>query len=151
MTGVGSRSIHLRGSLVAGRRRTCLSHPSADCDMYGLPEDFDASIFVERTLEQICFNENQIALHFGLDLSLVIECAFIHEDPAQQPSNQVVDVPAASSNLMSLLGVRVTLAWGDKDGTLLVRFENGQSLKIEDNSPVYESYRIQQGDREIIV
>ena len=41
--------------------------------MYGLPVDVEATIFVGRTLEQICCSENQVALHFGLDLSVVAE------------------------------------------------------------------------------
>jgi hypothetical protein len=44
--------------------------------MYGLPKDFDGGFLVGRTLEMVCFSENQMALHFGAEISITIESAF---------------------------------------------------------------------------
>jgi Family of unknown function (DUF6188) len=119
--------------------------------MYKLPADFDAQFFVGRNLEQICFNQNQIALHFDDDLSIVIESAFSHEEPQSPSDGQVVEVPVSDSDLMRLLGCSVSEASGDGDGTLILVFENGHVLKCFDTSDQYESYQIEHHGNVIIV
>ena len=44
--------------------------------MYGLPANFDASLFVGRTLQLICFSANQIYLHFDTELMLTMKDGF---------------------------------------------------------------------------
>src|SRR6187200_144915 len=44
--------------------------------MKKIPEDFDANIFVGRTLEMICFNANQIYFHFDHHLFITAETSF---------------------------------------------------------------------------
>ena len=110
--------------------------------MYGLPLDFDAKFLVGRNLEQICFNQNQIALHFDDDLSIIVESALSHESSQSLSDARVVEVPVSDSDLMQLLGFSVSDASGDKDGTLTLVFDNGHTLKCYDTSHEYESYKI---------
>src|SRR5262245_30928410 len=113
--------------------------------MYGLPKDFDGGFLAGRTLEMVCFSENQMVLHFGGEVSITIESAFSYRDA------QVVNVPVHESNVMELLGSSVSGAQGDADGTLSLIFDNGQSLKVYDTTQQYESYSIAYGDKVIIV
>lgn len=52
---------------------------------------------------------------------------------------------------MELVGSSVSIANGDEDGTLTLRFNNGQGLKVYDTSKQYESYTIAYEGKEIIV
>ncbi|QOJ00933.1 MAG: hypothetical protein HRU70_10670 [Phycisphaeraceae bacterium] len=113
--------------------------------MYGLPKDFDGSFLVGRSLEMVCFNQNQVYLHFDADITICIESAYSYK------TEQVIDVPARESNLMDLLGSAISAAQGDANGTLSLRFNNGDALKVYDTTKQYESYRIKYGDNTIIV
>ena len=118
--------------------------------MCGLPSDFDASIFVGRTLEQVSFSANTIDFSFGRDLSITIEGSFTHktlddEDPQKER------VPVMYSKLMRLTQKSVRFAEAVREGLLILSFEDGQVLSCFDDSPNYESYRISHGDVEHII
>jgi hypothetical protein len=113
--------------------------------MYGLPKDFDGSFLVGRTLELVCFSQNQMSLHFSDDITITIESAFSYK------IDQIVDVPVQQSNLMELLGSSVSVAQGDENGTLSLLFDNGATLKVFDTTKQYESYTISYGGKVIIV
>jgi hypothetical protein len=118
--------------------------------MYGLPKDFNAERLVGRTLEMICFNENQIYFHFDEKLTIQVESSLGYQQlPTQEP--EIIEVPALQSSLMQLLGHSTTNAFGDNKGTLTLEFEDGQILQCLDDTPMYESYHIIQGDHRIIV
>jgi hypothetical protein len=117
--------------------------------MYGLPSDFDGRVFTGRILEQVCFNENQVTLSFDGDMAVMVESAFSYEAPPAE--SRLTEVPVFHSDLMRLLGRRVSSAVGDEDGTLVLVFENGHRLRILDDSREYESYRIRLGKKMIIV
>src|SRR5262245_46744506 len=122
-------------------KRLLYSRRKESHKMYGLPPDFDIKIFVGRNLELICFNENQIALHFNDDLSIVIESAFSHQSESSSKT-QVAEIPVLESDLMQLLGRTITEGSGDKNGTLTLKFDNGHILNVFDTSSQYESYQI---------
>lgn len=119
--------------------------------MYGLPSDFDAKFLFERTLEQICFNQNQIALHFDDNISIIVESAFSHDGNQPPSETRVIEVPVSHSDLMQLVGFSVSDASGDKDGTLTLVFDNGHVFRCFDTSPKYESYKIDVRGTTIIV
>jgi hypothetical protein len=110
--------------------------------MHRLPKDFDPSVIEGRTLEQVCFNSNQIAPHFDDDLSIIVESAFSHITDPPTDGDRLLAVPVSTSYLMQLLQSRVSQATGDEQGTLTLVFENNHTLKIYDNSEDYESYTI---------
>jgi hypothetical protein len=118
--------------------------------MYGLPKDFDASFLVGLTLEMVCFNINQVYLHFSDHVMITIEGDLVHQiSPSDDTSN--ISPPIHESNLMQLLEHSVSNAFGDDEGTLTMVFDNGQTLKCLDTSPNYESYQIKHGEHIIIV
>jgi Family of unknown function (DUF6188) len=119
--------------------------------MYGLPDDFDAGAFVGRTLEQVCFTENQVTLHFDCVVDITVESAFVHGDRKSESSHPVIRMPVHESGLMRLLGSSIIESSGNQDGTLMLAFDNGDLVKILDDAPNYESYQIRIGDRVIIV
>jgi hypothetical protein len=118
--------------------------------MYGLPNGFDGSRLIGRRLEQICFSENQLALHFDDELSVIIESTLLCQDSATS-IGQLIEIPVSQSNLMRLLGRAILKSYGDDSGTLIIEFENGCILKCLDTSRAYESYKIIHGKEEIIV
>ncbi len=113
--------------------------------MFGLPADFDGSFFVGRTLELVCFSENQVNLHFSVNTMIRIESAYSYN--GEEP----VDVPVRQSNLMELLGSSVLAATGDQSGTLSLAFDHGQTLKVYDTTRQYESYIISYEGKDIVV
>ncbi len=118
--------------------------------MYGLPNDFNSERLVGRTLEMICFNENQIYFHFDEKLTIQVGSSLRYQQgPRQAP--ETIEVPVLQSNLMQLLGRSTKKAFGDTKGTLTLEFEDGQILQILDDTPLYESYQIIQGDFRILV
>jgi hypothetical protein len=112
--------------------------------MYGLPRSFDGNLFVGRTLEQICFSENQISLHFDGGVGLTIEGAYSYQNTA------TVQAPTLHAALAKSLGQSIARANGDSDGTLSLLFDSGDQLNVFDD-PHYESYQIRHGTDVIIV
>ena len=113
--------------------------------MYGLPKDFDGGFLEGRTLEMVCFNQNQVYLHFGAEITIAIESAFSYRNA------QLVSLPVHESDLMGLLGASVSGVRGEENGTLVLLFDNGQALKVYDTSEQYESYTITHGSKVIVV
>ena len=119
--------------------------------MYGLPSGFDASRFVGRSLEQISFSANTIHLSFDEAVCITIESSFAHSTREHVSHAERMSVPVSESRLMQLLGESIEFAEGAADGTLILRFTNGQALACFDDTPMYEAYRIRFGDEEIVV
>ncbi len=113
--------------------------------MYGLPKNFDGSFLVGRTLEGVWFRQFLVNLDFGDTIHISIEGAFGYGDDA------IANAPVRESNLMRSIGSSVEAATGEADGTLILHFSDGKTLRIFDSSPQYESYSITFGDKTIRV
>ena len=118
--------------------------------MYGLPPDFDASVFVGHELLEVCFSANTIQLVFDENVSVTLEGAFAF---AKVPSEELHRdrVPVESSALMVVAGEKVGHASSEPNGSLTLSFAGGATLVCLDDSPNFESYHVRIGDREIIV
>jgi hypothetical protein len=124
--------------------------------LYGLPEDFDARIFVGSTVEQICVTANQIVVQFEVRFILTIEgpyCLLVRSSATaeSQPVTQRLQVPTFVPEILSLIEQKVISATSTRDGTLTLQFEKGDLLQVLDDSPAYESYRIFHRGVEVIV
>lgn len=124
--------------------------------MYGLPEDFDAGIFVGSSVEQICVTANQIVVQFEGRLILTLEgtfCVSVRPSTAAEshPVLQRLRVPTFLPEILSLIEQKVINATGTRDGTLTLQFEKGDRLQALDDSSAYESYRIFHRGVEMIV
>lgn len=116
--------------------------------MYGLPESFDADIFVGRSVEQVCFAANQVAIHFDDDLHVVIQGEFSLKTAQGQVSGAIDDSVSPDTSVMPhhclvcIIGAKVARADGTKEGTLTLSCESGEVLQLVDASPMYEAYTI---------
>ena len=118
--------------------------------MYGLPVDFDLSIFVGRSLQLVSFTVNTVHLAFNEDLSITIESSYAHQLETHHPETRT-EVSARESTLMRLLGKVIESAEAFDIGTLVLHFEGGQLLKCFDDSSQYEAYKITNQGKETIV
>jgi hypothetical protein len=118
--------------------------------MYGLPEDFDASVFVGHDLEHIMFTSNTVFFSFGPELSVNTTSSFLYRKEALGSETKQV-VPVGSSDVMSLLGKSVKVSRSDRSGMLELTFDDGQMLTFYDDQPSFESYSLRVGKREIFV
>lgn len=119
--------------------------------MYGLPVNFDGSFLVGHTLEMICFNWNQIYLHFDNQLTIKIEGEFSYGPRlGDELDVKPVRMPITESKLMHLLERSISQATGNENGTLTIIFDNGHTLRCFE-SPGYESYEIKRGADRLIV
>jgi hypothetical protein len=113
------------------------------------PEDFDAGIFVGRTLEMICFNANQVYFHFDSRICIQAETSFTFEKP---PAVAEITIPVMQSDLMHLLEHQILKASAADQHILTLEFDDGSRLRFSDTAPgKYESYHVFIGDRRIIV
>lgn len=119
--------------------------------MYGLPKDFDGSVFVGREVEQVAFSINTVHLSFDEKVGLTIESSFVHTSVSPTDKLTKTSVPVAESSLMRLIGKKVETVDPMPDGTLKLYFEDGQVFICFDDSVQYESYHIWNGDTRIIV
>jgi len=118
--------------------------------MYGLPADFDASVFVGRELEQVCFSVNTIRFDFDGDIAITATSSIVLTLSAgTEPEQQAP--PVVASRVMALVGRKVRSAQSHTDGTLRLCFEGGGSLTYRDDMKSYESYYIRIADKEIVV
>lgn len=119
--------------------------------MYGLPENFDASFLVDRNLEMICFNINQVTFLFDEHTMITVEGSVLHQLSESDDISSPVSPPIYESSLMQLLERSVSRAFGDEDGTLTLVFDNGHVLKCLDTYSKRESYQIVHGEHVVIV
>lgn len=117
--------------------------------MYGLPEDFDATVFLGHELVMVSFTTNTVNLVFDGDVAITIEASFRHHSPTGEASTEVP--PVRSSTLMTLLGHRVVAARSSRDGTLTLQFDGAGSIDCLDDSKAFESYHLRFADREVVV
>ena len=90
--------------------------------MNKFPEDFDAGIFVGRTLEMICFAAYQVNFHFGSHISISAETSFAFEKPSAIAQ---ITIPVMQSDLMQLLEHQVSKASVQDQHILTLVFDGG--------------------------
>jgi hypothetical protein len=117
--------------------------------LYGLPAEFDARVFVQRALVQMCFSVNTISLSFD-GAMITVESSVIYKRDPTDPG-EAVSPPVSRTSMTSVIGKTVRFASSKPDGSLSLHFDDGQALMFSDDSETYESYKIQIGEQEIIV
>lgn len=117
--------------------------------MYGLSSTFDTSCFIGLTLEQVSFTENTIHFSFSGKVSITLESSFEHHTKAGKSVQG--NVPLLESQLMELVGESIESVNASSNGTLTLRFADGQMLVCLDDSSEYESYQLNFDDEEVVV
>jgi len=119
--------------------------------MYGLPPNFDYSIFVGRVVEQVTFMQYMVWIVFDHNLSIAIESSYSHQSCPSDDEDKVIDVPPEQSTLMQLTGKVVESAEAENPKTLVLHFQGGQVFKCFDDSQAYECFKIVNKGKETIV
>ncbi len=109
--------------------------------MHGLPEDFDAGTFVGLELESVMFSPNTIHLAFAGHHSITVLGRLRYQ--LERVAHLRDDIlPVADSGLPALLGRSVERAEVRRPGDLLLHFEGGGMLVVQDDDEHYESYSV---------
>jgi hypothetical protein len=118
--------------------------------MYGLPKNIDLRFLIGKELLSISVAPNEVILRFDdyLTINITSECDY---QPSVGEILRIENYPASASLICRLLCSTITEVKGDEDGTLSVKFSNGDMLTICDDSKQYESYQIKHGDKLIVV
>jgi hypothetical protein len=115
--------------------------------VYGIPENFDPTIFVGATMESVSFGWYVVGLTFSADTTIhvTVEGGYDHAGPNGAWHDEARDLPLSESRLMNLPGKEVTEAVVENPQALLLTFADGQTLRILDTSQQYESFQISRG------
>lgn len=117
--------------------------------MNGLPDDFDAGIFVGKTIERICIREVSAEVTFDDQTAIT---AF-----GQVTLNGVtiwVDRTGPDrrpSDLFPFLGQTIRSARVEDQSTLALTFDGSAVLRFVEDTDMYECYHLNLPDRRIIV
>lgn len=118
--------------------------------MYGLPRNFDASVFVGQELSLVSFSTNTVNLVFDDQHSITIESSFTYTTSANTVEIAQA-IPGIFSGVMGLIGKTVIRAEAHANGLLVLSFEGGGMITCRDDSDDYESYHIRIGQKQIDV
>lgn len=120
--------------------------------MYGLKPDVDLSFFVGKELIQVAVGSYDVQFHFHESVSLSVQSHIEHiSEGVETEWDGDENKPLAAASLLRLIGSSVTSVQGDSDGTLTLRFANGDLLQVFDDNEHYESYQINPGDGKNII
>jgi hypothetical protein len=116
--------------------------------MYALPEDFDPAVFLGRELQRICFPPYGLELQFEKSICLKVfgVLSLGGESLREEDSS-----PRTLARLTALPGHRIAAASTEGRGTLVLTFDDGQTLRVIEDGDAYECYHLHLGEREIIV
>jgi Family of unknown function (DUF6188) len=118
--------------------------------MYGLPSEESFGFFVGLILLQACFGRHEIILKFDADTAITIEgdLGILEPDGSER---LVSDPRQAAGVIVSFITQSVTQVEPNSDGTLVLAFGSGWSLKVYDSSEHYESYQIKHGAKLYVI
>jgi hypothetical protein len=120
--------------------------------MYSLPDDFDPQVFAGKELERICFVPYSVELAFDGDISLRVFSEIVHDGiDGDTRWSEASSAPIKRSALMRLVGLKVERAHVESGATLVLCFQNNDTLRVIADTNKYECYHLLLGDREIIV
>jgi hypothetical protein len=120
--------------------------------MYGLPKDIDLSFLNGREVIQVAIGVYQVQFGFDEDVIVYVHSQFNYFDGREEwiwkPEPGAAQIAART---VSLLSATIESFEAHEDGTLALKFSNGQRLIILDNSKDYESYDITRPGETIVV
>ena len=118
--------------------------------MHGLQKETDLAFFIEKELLQVCVGLYQVILNFSDEVDIKIESLFNHKNSNESLTKENI-LPGSAISLLRLLGCTVSESSNIGNGTLELKFSNGDLLHIFDSDTGYESYQINSPDSKIIV
>jgi hypothetical protein len=119
--------------------------------MHDLPDEFDPSLMVGRTLDRVCFGANFAMLEFDGNVTLTAYGLLDHGSGGPVAWTDRDDVETDSRRLAELPGQTVRLATVEDGATLALTFENREVLRAVADTDMYECYHLEMGEHRIIV
>lgn len=118
--------------------------------MYGLDQTIDLSFLKSREVIQVAIGVWDFILNFDEEVSICVTSKWelISES---HTFTWVSGAPKSASPSLNLLAATVDVVKGSPDGTLELRFSNGDVLFIYDDSKQFESYTITRPGETIVV
>jgi len=121
--------------------------------MHYLPDSFDGSLFLGTEIELVCFFPFSIALGFSGDTSKWIQ---IESEWILRCGNEVLEhiteFPIQSSKLLSTIGKKVLKFDINREkNNILLHLDSDMSIEVVDTPNGYETYKIDDGEQDIIV
>jgi hypothetical protein len=114
--------------------------------MYGVPADLDLGFLHGAELIQVCLGLQQVQFHFHPAGSVYVEGGWeLFDAGGARLDGQHYGPHRPPYQLHRLLGRRVVGSEVSAPDWFALRFEGGEVLKVFDDSPQYESFRIQPG------
>jgi hypothetical protein len=115
--------------------------------MYGVPDDLDLSGFSGLTVTRVCVDAAQVQVYFEQDHYVGIEGAWeLIDSGGQIVGGRSRDRTTRESKADLLVGLRVLGNAVSPPDWFELRFDNGTTLKVYDDSEQYESFSIQPGN-----
>lgn len=118
--------------------------------MYGVPNKEALQCFVGKELIQICFGATHVIFRFSDDVEISLEVAI----KQVLPDGRVFVTDECWKQetwLPMLLGATVDLIDAIENKILRLKFSNGHTIEVVDESKEYESFQIKISDRLIVV
>ena len=99
------------------------------------------------TVQMVCFAKFSVYIHLENQIMLTVEADFEHVHDDTKESERTT-FPTSRSSLMRLLECSIVTASIDSNGVFLLRFSNGDSLRIEKQHE-FESYQLRIGAEDL--
>jgi hypothetical protein len=119
--------------------------------MYPPPPKEVIQQLANRVLEVVSHGEYIIHMGFENGIKLSFEAPFRFADGKDLSAAPVLEFPLSESRFVRTLGCQVRKVKCEADGTLELRFSNGDVLVVYANDPGYEAYTLSVGEKEYIV
>jgi len=120
--------------------------------MYGLPKTFNPSFLLGKTVEQVCFAQYHVLLCFGSKIWIQVEGKYILYCGSEIMESVAFEAPVSESGLLHLIEKTVIdVSFEIESGDITLVFTDNFKLLINGDTGPYESYRLCDGENEILV
>jgi len=130
--------------------KTTLDHLTTKI-MYPPPTPDIITQLVGCVVELISFGKYVVHVSFENGDNLSVTCPFRFDTRETVTESPVHECPLSNSNMLRAIGSSINQAECDSDGTLRLRFTNGNSLIAYANDPGYEAYTLSLSGKEYVV
>ncbi len=110
--------------------------------MYPPPPPDVIAKLVGRSIELISIGKYVAHLTFDNEDRISIACPFRFERSDSITDAPIQEFPLNSSTILRVIGTNIEHAECQSDGTLEIRFDNGDGLIVYANDPSYEAYTL---------
>ncbi len=109
--------------------------------MDGLRADIDLSPLIDLELFQVCIGKYQFTLNFDKNVSISIGCDCLYDSGGGEKLS-ISDYVENATLLCGLIGCAMSHATRTDDGGLLIKFSNGATLHLLNDTPYYEAFQL---------